>query len=381
MKEFCIEKTRNNVLKAMSGISKPSEESKVQGQSSGFRGIPHSNYYLIFLMMVDLLEYDYFGPAEKLAYGIPFDFNGLRCCVTYQKFGMRLSCSEGADGEAIYKVIQKGIKAAKPYFLWRADQASTSSNLNLESKCPQLWEKYQYLREQSRQLLDKFETDKDRVVVEEGETDKGWKFTSTSYPAYEFLEQGKWMHESAVDAFFAWCEQALVHIAILKGELTNGKEIVDVLKGDFGQKCKLVFDLKLVDEKAAYDDILSLRNELRNYIAHGSFGKDGAAFSFHTATGAVPLRVLDKKSRSEFAFESAATRDWKSDYQRIETFLDRLWENGRAPAKQFLETGYPSILTYAVDGTYKKAMASEDMMESFLNHLGRMMDNSANMDF
>ena len=381
LKEFDIDTTRSNVLKAMSGISKPSDETKFKSSSTSYRGIPFDNYYLVFLMMVDLLEYDYFGPAEKVNYIISFEFEGVRCSVAQQKFGMRLWCGEEQNGEAIYKIIQKGIKAAKPYFLWRAEQASSSSELNLESKCPQLWEKYEYLREESGRLLNNFEKDKDKAVVEEGETEKGWKYTSTTYPAYEFLKQGKWVHEAAIDAFFAWCEQALVHMAILQGKLTNGQDIVKLLKGDFGQKCKLVLDLTIPDEKAAYDDILSLRNELRNYVAHGSFGKDGAAFSFHTATGAIPLRVLGKKTRSEFAFGSADRRDWESDYNRIEAFLETLWANGRGPAEQFLKTGYPSVLTYAVDGTYEKAMVNVGAMEDFLFHLGRMIDNAANMDF
>lgn len=381
MKEFCKETTRSNVLKAMSGISKPSEKTKTQGRSTSYHGIPFDDYYLVFLMMVDLLKYEYLGPAEKVSYIIPFDFEGVRCSVAHQKFGMRLWCGEEQDGEAIYKVIRKGIKAAKPYFLWRAEKASTSSNLNLESKCPQLWEKYEFLREQSVKLIEQFERDKDKAVIESGESDLGFKFTSTSYPAYEFRKQGRWMHEAAVDAFFAWCEQALVHIAILQGTLTNGKQIVDVLKGEFGKKCKLVLDLTLPEEKVAYDDIVSLRNELRNYVAHGSFGKDGSAFSFHTATGAVPLKVLDGKKISEFSFGSADAREWESDYKRIESFLETLWGNGRGPAQQFLETGFSSVLTYAVDGTYDKAMQDEETMESFLIYLGRMIDDAANMDF
>jgi len=380
--QFCLETTKSNVLRAMSGISPPSEAARITGLHTVYKGIPHGDYYLIFLMMVDLLGYRYFGPFEKIAYGIPLEFEGLNYSVNYQKFGMRIECSEGGDGEKVYKAIRKGIKAAKPYYLWRAEQASTSSDLNLESKCPKLWAKYQYLREQSKMLLDKFETDKDKKKVVKGSSEDGTgQWTSISYPAYEYLEQGRWMHEAAVDAFFAWCEQALVHTAILMGRLTNGKEIVDLLKGEFGPKCKLVLDLSLPDEKSAYDDISLLRNELRNFVAHGSFGKDGSAFTFHTATGAVPLKVLDNKSLSEFSFGGADARDWEADYQRIDAFVEQLWENGRAPAKQYLEAGFPCILTFAANGTYSKAMASEADMEGFLEYLGRMMDDSANMDF
>ena len=377
MGKFCIETIKNNVLHAMSGISSSPAPARITEPSTEYRDIPHNNYYLIFLMMVDLLEYEYEGPHEKFCYGISLKFKGHIYTINYQKFGMRIICSKGGDGEVLYNTLVKGMGAAKPYFEWRADQASMSSDLNLESKCRKLWCKYQYFRGQSEILQNKLkQTENKAEIVKVG------KGTTYSYlVSCNSLNQGMWMHEAAVDAFFAWCEQALVHIAILMGKLTSGEEIITLLKGEFRQKCKLVLNLDLTNDKLVYDDISNLRNELRNYVAHGSFGKDGSAFSFHTAIGAVPLNIVDNKSRFKVTFYGSDGRDWADDYDRIDKFYEQLWANGRAPAKQHLEGEFPCILTHASDGIYNQAMVSEADMEEYLEYLGRSIEDHWNMDW
>jgi len=382
MGQFSLEETRKNVLRAIAPIEKPASENSGPRNPRVFKGIPHSEYYLIFLLLVDLLGFKYWGPGEKVAYIIPIEFEGRRHSIVYAKFGMKIEYSDEGDCEAVYAALKKGMRAARRYYLWRAEEASITSDLNLISKCPQLWDKYVFLKEQSETLIAKFEAEKANAEVEKGYNEDGsLRFTSVSYPAYEFRSQSVWLHEAAVDAFFAWCEQALVHMAVLMGKLTNGKEIAELLKREFGEKCKLVLNLSNAEDKTAYDDILSLRVQLRNYVAHGSFGKDGSTFQFHSRVGAVPLRILDSDNSSGFSFGTEGTRDWENDYARIESFLTQLWSEGRRPAKQYLETGFPCVLTYASDGTYQHAMQDEDEMNEFIEYLSRQIDDAANMDF
>lgn len=382
MGNFSFEETYANAVRAVAPIGKPQSAGVSSGDRKVYKGIPHDEYYLVFMLLVDLLGFDYLGPGEKVAYIIPIDFEGRRCSVVYAKFGMKIEYSSDGDGAAVYAALKKGMRAAKPYYLWRAEQASVSSDLNLISKCPQLWNKYVFLKEQSEAFMEKFEAGKDNQLVESGFSEDGSaSWFSISFPAYEFQSQSLWLHEAAVDAFFAWCEQALVHVAVLLGKLKNGKEIADLLKREFGEKCKLVLDLSDASDKSAYDDIVDLRVQMRNYVAHGSFGKDGSTFQFHTRVGAVPLKILDGDTQSEFSFGTDSLRDWEGDYARIDKFLTRLWSGGRSPAKQYLDTGFPCILTYVIDGTYQKAMQDEDNMRRFIDYLSRKMDDAANMDF
>ncbi|AEO47346.1 hypothetical protein F11_04380 [Rhodospirillum rubrum F11] len=380
MGTFSLDKTRENVFRAITPLKKPQPDDQGSGSRAVFKGIPHHEYYLIFLLLVDLLDFKYWGPGEKVAYIIPVGFEGFRYSIVYAKFGMKIEYSEGGNAAEVYAAIKRGIKAAKPYYLWRAETASCSSDLNLISKCPQLWDKYIFLKEQSEALMGRFVAEKDNVVVEKGESSFG-NWTSVSYPAYKFKNQSIWLHEAAVDAFFGWCEQALVHIAVLMGKLSTGKEIAELLRQEFGEKCKLILDLSDIKDKSSFDDILDLRVQLRNYVAHGSFGKDGSTFQFHSRVGAVPLKILDQHARSEFSFGTYRPRDWERDYARIDSFLGRLWSGSREPAKLYLETGFPCVLTYVMDGTYHRAMLNRDEMRGFIEHLSRQIDDAANMDF
>ncbi|MBY6140661.1 hypothetical protein KUV26_14550 [Leisingera daeponensis] len=334
------------------------------------------------MLLVDLLEFEYSGPFEKLAYSIPVEYKGQIYRVNYEKFGMRIIVPENGDPQGLYRQLEKGMKAAKRYFLWRADQAAGTDNLNLVSKCHSLWEKYLFLRGRSENLRDQAEASKGEVHHEKGSGDhEGSIWATFSFPSFEYKQQADWLHEAAVDAFFAWCEQALVHVAVLLGKLKNGREITDLLNGNFGDKCRLVFNYADPADKRACDDILALRTEIRNYVAHGSFGKDGSTFQFHSKVGAVPLKILDAPKSGSFAFVTESDYDQRRDFERIERFLSQLWSGKREPAKLYIETNLPCILTYVTNGKYQRAMRTVEDMKAFLEGLTRMWDDAANMDW
>ena len=68
--------------------------------------------------------------------------------------------------------------------------------------------------------------------------------------------------------------------------------------------------------------------------------------------------------------------------ETAESFIEKMWEDERAPAKMYLQdAALPIILTYASDGTYYDAMASVEDMESFIEGLTQEMDRAANMDW
>jgi lysophospholipid acyltransferase (LPLAT)-like uncharacterized protein len=65
-----------------------------------------------------------------------------------------------------------------------------------------------------------------------------------------------------------------------------------------------------------------------------------------------------------------------------EAFIAALWNGNRAPAKLYLQdSSLPVILTHAADGTYQKAMCSEEAMAQFVEGLEYRFDQAANMDW
>ena len=128
-----------------------------------------------------------------------------------------------------------------------------------------------------------------------------------------------------------------------------------------------------------YDKLIALRRELRNYIAHGAFGKQGEAFTFHSGAGAVPVMLPHRRGTRKFRFGHGVSLDSKVTLQTIEEFIAFLWSGERSPARIYMDSHLPLILTMA--GHYRSAMQSEDSMQTFVDGLTSEFDRAANMDW
>ena len=126
--------------------------------------------------------------------------------------------------------------------------------------------------------------------------------------------------------------------------------------------------------------LLDLRAQVRNFMAHGAFGKRGEAFHFHSGAGAAPV-LLTSEQRHKFSVSGRPPFDERIAIDEIELFLQFLWSGPCSPARCYLSSGLPSILTYAADGTYAQAMQSDAEMEAFVHHLTYQAERAANMDW
>jgi hypothetical protein len=145
---------------------------------------------------------------------------------------------------------------------------------------------------------------------------------------------------------------------------------------------KAVLDITAIETKHFYEELLVIRRQLRNFVAHGAFGKDGEAFLFHSNCGSVPVRLPHQMDPASFRFGRGIEFVNHDAIVLLEAFIDHLWSGCRAPAKLYIQDhGMPLILTMAQDGEYLRAMASNDSMAEFSQHLALQMDRYENMDF
>ena len=114
-----------------------------------------SEYYLVYFLLVDLLGFENLGRHEKLAWSIPVDLNGEVLFIEHRKMGLGVFSSYDKDSEEaageVVRLVKKGVKVAQPYFYWRAQDAVTSSQVNVRNRSNQLYERFQF-------LLDLYET-------------------------------------------------------------------------------------------------------------------------------------------------------------------------------------------------------------------------------
>lgn len=357
-------------------------------------------YYLVYFLLVDLLGFPNLGRFEKLAWSVPIDFNGVAFIIEHRKSGVGVFAREGEQWEQqaaqIVMHIHRGVKAAKPFFRWMAHEAVQRSKLNVHNVGERLFKRYAFLRDSFNNTVAEVEAMKQADAIRQTQrelrlesrmkTEHGLDYwVSNPWFGSSWLEksrQASWLALAAIDAFYSWTEHIFIHLAILQCKIMTGAEIADLAGAEWGTKFKLAFDLNDATAKRHYDRLIAVRRQLRNFVAHGAFGKEGEAFDFHSNAGAVPVILDHAAGKSEFSLTPELAFDDGEALAAIEEFIVFLWSGEREPARLYLQEGdLPLILPYASDGTYKQAMSSVQEMTDFINYKTAEWDRAANMDW
>jgi hypothetical protein len=404
-----LEAVRATARRAISPI-KPADSNTKAEQQFLFTATPTKAgeklppFYLVYFLLVDLLGFHDLGRFEKLAWSVPIDFEGDAYLIEYRKFGVGVFARKGDEWERqavrIVTLMNKGVVAAKPFFQWMAENAVQASKVNVHNVGIKLFRRYIFFRD--RFSLATAEVRELRQVHEAEERQREFSFPlhSTRLPedaswleSYELFrfpwasksEQANWFALAAVEAFFAWTEHIFIHLAILQGRVTTGIEVAKLAEADWTVKFKKAFDITDRATKKHFDTLLTIRRQLRNFIAHGAFGKQGEAFSFHSKTGAVPVALDHKPLRPQwpqFSLTPESAFDDAEAVAAVEAFISFMWSGGREPAKIYIqETELPLILPYASDGAYSSAMASKKDMQRYVDQMTERFDNAVNMDW
>ena len=205
---------------------------------------------------------------------------------------------------------------------------------------------------------------------------------TVAFPAVELNREAKWLGLSAIECFFSWTEHVFIHIAILRGNCATGEEVAKLAKVEWAEKFKAALDITDPTTKRFYDQLAIVRRQVRNFVAHGAFGKDGEAFHFHSTAGAVPMLLPHRQNRTALKFGQGVDFVATEAIALIRDFIEHLWSGSREPAKIHIQDyGLPLNLTKVVDGDYAGAMASVDSMESYADYQAHLNDRYANMDF
>ncbi len=365
----------------------------LSSRTNGGRTLPE--YYLVYFLLVDLLGFPNLGKWEKVAWRVPIRYRGRLYGIEHRKMGlgifapnldpnakMSTSPSEEAEVDAreIAALITKGVAAAEPYFEWRAEQAASGIQLNVLNKSDWLFERYEFFRDRFKTLYAEAELRKDERNIIKETLEDGTEVTTVSSLSYSLRKEAEWNAQAAVEAFFSWTEHTFIHLAILQGRVHSGEEVASMADSDWRTKFKSALDISDTETKEHYDSLLDLRAQIRNFMAHGAFGKRGEAFRFHSGAGAVPV-LLTGHQKHRYSLTGKPAFGEHSAIEKIEHFIEHLWSGPRLPARHYVFSSLPSILTYVADGTYSRAMGSEDDMKELVDFLTRQFDNARDMEW
>lgn len=350
----------------------------LSSRTNGGRALPH--YYLVYFLLIDLLQFPHSGQGEKVAWSVPLQYEGRNYLIEHRKMGLgifepqhdpskHMSGAPTEQGEkdaaAICKLIQRACSVAKPYFQWRAELEAQGSKLNVANHSSWLYDRYEFFSSKALDLKNQY------VALA----------NSQDYlRASQVNTEAHWFAQAAIEAFFSWSEHVFIHFAILQSKICTGEQVRKVASSEWKEKYKLAIDITQPDAKKHFDNLLDLRAQIRNFLAHGSFGKRGEAFSFHSGAGAVPLLITESEEHPFDIYQRPTTKDFDA-LQLISSFLDWLWSTDLGIAKMYVDSSLPLILTDACNGTYTSAMESQESMTSLLDILQYHWDNAANMDW
>lgn len=386
-----LEAIREKALRAIRPL-KPLDSSMAHDPKTLFharrtnagRELPPS--YLVYFLLVDLLGFPHDGKWEKIAWSVAVDWNGRGFLIEHRKLGVGVFVQDVERDEPVARQlvirIHKAVRAAQPFFEWLAGEAVSRSEVNVVNNASSLYGRYEFLRDSYHAKCDEYERRKTERVVTQGTTPGGGTWTQSSFPAFHLIAESNWLAISAVEAFFAWTEHIFIHVALMTGRKSTATEVTEMAEAEWSVKYQSALDMTDSVAKAHYDRLLSLRKELRNYIAHGAFGKQGEAFYFHSGAGAVPVLLPHKAGSRKFKLAQGLSFDASAAFIVMEDFIAHLWSGGRAPAERYIQqSGLPLILNFVHDSTYLRAMNSVADMEKFVRYLSGEFDRAANMDW
>ena len=341
-------------------------------------------YYLVYFLLVDLLEFDYVGQHEKVAWGIPVDLNGYVLSIEFRKPGLGIVAYDGDEPEVaateIVRLIKRGLPEATPYFNWRAEEAAKGSEMNVLNRAPDLYDRFTFLLNLYEEKCTEYEANTEdgsirwgggNTVDDKGANGREW-------------EQAQWLATSAIESFFSWTEHVFIHLAILQGRCLTAHQVRNLASGEWKDKFKAAFDLSDNEVKQYYDELEQIRVRTRNFVAHGAFGKDGDAFELHSTAGAIPVRLVRGNGRREFRFESEDLKPGRHDRENIELikdFVSYVRSGALAPAWVYIDRGGTANLVEARDGRYREVMVSVEAMQRYADSWEYLADMYMNFDF
>ena len=331
---------------------------------------------------LELIGLTAYGPGEKVAWWVPFNYAGRRCTVAHEKFGVRLYLTTAESDEQAQatlqeilkkltsagKVAEKLLTAQAPTILDRG--AATVSN-----QYHSLHSAYVYFRERAL----------DPVHVEDESTERecaggrAWSFRSG---AMVMSVNSRHDMVAGITAYLSLLEHLFVLALPFRGFDPDTDSLTAIVGARWGVKYSRIFDSK--DKVAArFRKRLTVVVETwRNPYAHGGFEKQGqgATIHLHTPVGAVPVGMSSAFTTRGFSFlpmPESTVEDVFALFDEIDAWLEVVMPHAMAWAKSGLDVRFDD----AFRDQLAAACVDDEHFGQFLDYYSELTDRYANMDF
>lgn len=332
---------------------------------------------LIQFIFVFILEFPIYRPEEKLRWEVPFIYKKFYCTFAMQKFGLRLYIQEGSDkrlASEIIKKIQKAINKTERTFLNDfAKHQIEKGNFTIENRYHFFEERYTYFRKEANMVLKRTET----------EYKEGTKLTDFFNKTTRAKKELSYNTIAMLDAYFSYLEHFFVLAMPLHKK--KNKQLIEFIGSTWSDKYKSVFDIKSDSEaKVFYDKFNNLREQFRNFHAHGGFEKNGASLFIHIPNiGAISAQLSKFKNSPNFDFFPIQESSFSDICQIIDNF-DEWVHSKKSCLKKILRYIESGLDITCDDQSLQEiwiAMKTDNELESLIEQESEDWARHANMDY
>jgi len=340
--------------------------------------------YMVFITLVFLAEFEYFGKHEKQLWAIPIIYKSTPFLLAHRKFGFGIYApkndkltNETLAKELIIK-INNAIRYAEELIQPFVNDQLNKGNITITNNYIELDMMYRFFRTKARNAFNRKPPPK-KIISR----DKDGKPTVWSGNPFKPQREGFYYAVATIDAFFSRLE----HLLILSLPFVRFKKSSDylpnIVSSNWTDKYKRIFNLK-VDRLAMqyYDELKKIKDKYRNTLSHGFFEKDGGSLFFHFGPiGAIPVYLSKFEETIHYSLFPIKESSF-ADICRLFDKIDKFLRTGKTKyAFKYAESGLPVSFSEKSVEEYRIASGSDARFNSFLDHESYVADMYDNMDF
>jgi hypothetical protein len=345
--------------------------------------------YLIFIIFVQLKQYKFKGRDEKVAWTIPIKYKGEPFLLTLRKFGFQIIGKKrkreitSLGREAMYK-IYKSMPYAETLVQPAIKQQVQAGKITLDNHYNEILGRYRFFKRKATEEFKKGAKPRYKTTTPNEDFGGIILVSTTTDLSAKNRMAGNNYGVAMLDSYFSMLEHLLVLMLPFIQNLDYQKiDVEEFLLQNWKEKIKFI--IPLADPKAGklFEQLLAIKENLRNPLTHGHFQKNGHSIFVHMPwVGAIPMNLSKSEKHFTYSWNAIFPENFNSIVKCFEDFLEYL-EKGETTlyAMKYIKSGLSIAFDKNSRERYLSAMADMSTFDSFLEY--EMMDytNAMNMDW
>jgi hypothetical protein len=337
---------------------------------------------MVYLTLVTVLGFGYWGREEKTAWTIPVRYQGVPFRLSHRKFGLRVDVpnAKGESLRALHLLVRRLKSATKiadrllePLL---RDQVERG-HFTIRNQLHLFTERYRFFRSAAEAA---FQSPPPPPVVHKRDAE-GRPVAITSQP-FKPEKEGFFNTHAMIDCYFSYLEHIFVLLLPFVGFDAANESLGNLISSHWTTKYNPILQ---PDQSPAahrlYTRLEAIKEGIRNTFTHGGFQKGDASLFVHLpGIGATPVSL----SRFSDSIHYRVIPITQADFESVCSVLDRadeLIEKTHPRAMRILQAGLDAYFDDKGIKEYSAALESDAATTEFIERESALYEQQANMDW